>query len=209
MSVFDQSIRSFLTDASSASPTPGGGSVAALAASLGASMTAMVANVSLKKATNLTAATLDKLATEMTVAIANFEQLFDDDMAAFDNYMAAFRMPRTNAVEIEQRKTALQKAAVTATEVPLRLAKTCLDAIRASAAAIETATPFVLSDLGIAVMLLETAGQSALLTANGNIQTLTDAADREGLRQRQRELEDALLSVRNTTMDALKNRMSV
>jgi|GEM_PF-6284770 len=43
---WNQPIGQFLEQASSSSPTPGGGSVAALVAALAASMTAMVGNLS-------------------------------------------------------------------------------------------------------------------------------------------------------------------
>ena len=44
--LWDQSIRTFIEQAGSSNPTPGGGSVAALVAALGASMTSMVGNLS-------------------------------------------------------------------------------------------------------------------------------------------------------------------
>jgi len=46
MMTWDDSIRHFIQQAASFSPTPGGGSVAALVAALGVSMTSMVSNLS-------------------------------------------------------------------------------------------------------------------------------------------------------------------
>ena len=72
MTTFDQPIRSFLTAAASDSPTPGGGSVAALVAALGASMTSMVASLTQGAKFAEVEAEMQTLAREMNFAESTF-----------------------------------------------------------------------------------------------------------------------------------------
>ncbi|WP_067617915.1 cyclodeaminase/cyclohydrolase family protein [Alicyclobacillus acidiphilus] len=209
MSVFDQSIRQFLADAASSAPTPGGGSVAALAAALGAAMSAMVANVSKRRAPDDTVQTLDDLVARMNEAITSFERILNADSVAFDTYMNALRLPKQTAAEKAARTAALQAAMASATEVPIELAQACLDALKASRGSLPLATPFILSDLGLAVLLLETAGQSALLTAAGNLASLTDESIRVQVRERIDSLAQSLASTKAEMMNALRARMEL
>ena len=49
MDIYTKALNDYLTEASSSSPTPGGGNVSAVVAALGGSMIAMVANLTLGK----------------------------------------------------------------------------------------------------------------------------------------------------------------
>ncbi|WP_238177695.1 cyclodeaminase/cyclohydrolase family protein [Paenibacillus contaminans] len=164
---YDASIRSFLAAAASSSSTPGGGSVAAAAAALGASMSSMVAKLSTGPRFEQTEATAVSVAAEMAAAIARSEALLVEDMQAFDAYMAAWKLPKG-----QFRSDSLRQAASHAADVPLRLARLCTDAIRTSGAIAQTGNKTAISDLGIGVLLLEAALESALLTIEINIPAL-------------------------------------
>jgi formiminotetrahydrofolate cyclodeaminase len=164
---YDASIRSFLAAAASSSSTPGGGSVAAAAAALGASMSSMVAKLSTGPRFDQTEEAAVSVAAEMAAAIARSEALLVEDMQAFDAYMAAWKLPKG-----QFRSESLRQAASHAADVPLRLARLCTDAIRTSGAIALTGNKTAISDLGIGVLLLEAALESALLTIEINIPAL-------------------------------------
>ncbi|WP_010277064.1 cyclodeaminase/cyclohydrolase family protein [Paenibacillus senegalensis] len=169
MSGFNQTLTSFLKEASSASPTPGGGSVAAVAAALGASMGSMVANLTTGEKFKEVADQMVHVAEEMEAAISEFEQIFVKDIEAFAEYMQALSLPKATEEEKSLRSTALRKAARQAADVPFRLMKlghglmAALDRIAAKA------NRNVLSDLGIAAIMVDAAVQSAWLTVKINL----------------------------------------
>ena len=205
---FRQTIQSFLTDASSSSPTPGGGSVAALVAALGSAMSSMVANLTQGEKFAEVTDEMEALASRMQSAIGRFEQLLLADATSFDGYMAALRMPKQSDEEKARRREALQSATVAATEVPLTLADECYSALEDAHRASPGANKNVLSDLGIAAMLLEAAGQCALITADINIPSIKDATIREGFQNRRDSLAAKLTEVRNDTVAQVRRRMA-
>lgn len=176
MSLTDKSVRDLLTAFSSSDPTPGGGSAAALASGVGASLLLMVAglpktrNGSEEGRAALTAASsaLTDLRTALTAAI-------DADTAAYDQVVAAYKMPKVSADEQSVRRTAIQQALRAATEVPLGV-------VRMSAAALEQAAIVAAhghraagSDVGVGVAMLRAGLRGARLNVEINIGSITDA----------------------------------
>lgn len=179
MTTFDQPIRSFLTAAASDSPTPGGGSVAALVAALGASMTSMVASLTQGAKFADVEAQMQALAAEMQRTMQTAETLLEQDMVSFDRYMSALKLPKDTDEQKAARTQAIQEATVQATAVPRDLAQLCNAVLRQSLEIAEKANKNVISDLGIAALLAEAAGQSAILTMDINLPYLKDEAARE------------------------------
>ncbi len=205
---FQQSIQSFLDAASSSSPTPGGGSVAALVAALGASMASMVAGLTRGTKFAHVDAKMAELVGKMQSSMNQFEQLLISDVNSFNAYMAALKLPKSTVQEITIRRTSIQEAIVSATEVPLELARECLSALTATRGSAEEANKQVLSDLGIAAMLLDTAGHSALLTADINIPSIKDEGSREEFIKRRDDLDTRLSSMREETVHIVRRRMN-
>ena len=179
MTTFDQPIRSFLTAAASDSPTPGGGSVAALVAALGASMTSMVASLTQGAKFAEVEAEMQTLADRMRTSIQEAETLLEQDMISFDQSMAALKLPKDTDEQKAARTQAIQDATVKATKVPRDLAQLCHTVLQQSLLIAETANKNVISDLGIAALLAEAAGQSAILTMDINLPYLKDEAARD------------------------------
>lgn len=171
---FKQNLSSFLNAASSASPTPGGGSVAAVAAALGASMGSMVANLSTGDKYKQVSEQMLRLAEEMQAAISDFEQILAGDIEAFDEYMRALSLPKASAQEKSIRSQALNRAARRATEVPLRLMERSHALMVSLANMADHANRNVLSDLGIAAIMLDAAVQSSWLTVKINLPVIKE-----------------------------------
>jgi methenyltetrahydrofolate cyclohydrolase len=176
MSLTDRSVRDLLTAFSSSDPTPGGGSAAALASAVGASLLMMVAGLPKTRAGSdedraaLTAAggVLAELRKGLTEAI-------DADTAAYDRVVAAYKMPKASPDEQAARKAAIQQALRGATEVPrgvVRLSAAALDQAIAVATHGHRAAA---SDVGVAVALLRAGARGARLNVEINIGSITDA----------------------------------
>ena len=115
-----QSVRDFVAAVGARTSAPGGGSVSALLASLGAALGAMVGWLTygrrhyqhLEPVIRANLPTLVDVQEELLRAI-------DRDTAAFEDYMAALSMPKDTPEQVAERKTALQQGLKKATLVPL------------------------------------------------------------------------------------------
>ncbi len=209
MSAFEQSIRSFMTEASSASPTPGGGSVAALAASLGASMGAMVASLSQGVKYKEVEPDMVDVEKRMREAIRQSEALLEADMRSFERYMSALKLPKETAGQQEARREAMEHEARQATEVPLRLMRLCRDALRELGRIAETANKNVISDLGIGAILLESAAHSALLTVEMNVAGMNEAAVKQAYQQEANRVMAEIAGMKNEVIERVRRRMGL
>jgi len=93
-------VRTFTDVVSTDTPTPGGGSVAALSGALGAALAAMVANLTVgKKGYEERAAALGALASKAQEIKRKLLELVDEDAASFDAVIAATRLPKSSEAE--------------------------------------------------------------------------------------------------------------
>ncbi|PWK11229.1 cyclodeaminase/cyclohydrolase family protein [Tumebacillus permanentifrigoris] len=205
---FDQSIRSFLDAAASKSHTPGGGSIAALAAALGASMTSMVANLTQGAKFVDLEANMQQIASEMVANIRECDNLLEADMQSFDTYMNALKLPKDTDEQKAARSLALQSAGISATEVPLRLAELCRDALLTSQTIAKTANKNVISDLGVAAFLLEAAAQSALLTVDINLPGLKDLDRKNQFTATRDQIQLDITALRQSIVTAVRGRLA-
>ena len=123
-------IERFADEVSSNSPAPGGGSVAALAGSLGAALAAMVANLTVgKKGYEAAWKSSSSLAERAQALKAALLVAVDDDTKAFDDVLAAMRLPKLTEEQQRTREAAISAAYEKATAVPLATARLCLQAL--------------------------------------------------------------------------------
>ena len=109
---------------SSSDPVPGGGSAAALAGAVGASLVSMVAALTVGRDAY---ADVEAEAREIGEAASGLRDqlvaLADEDSIAYQAYMDARRLPRQTETERATRARAMEGAAVQAADVPLRTAR--------------------------------------------------------------------------------------
>lgn len=174
MEIFNQTIRGFLDKAGSKAPTPGGGSVAAVAAALGASMGSMVANLTMGPKYEAVQEKMAALVNQMRDGMTAYEAIAKQDMDSFQQYMDALGLPKGTAEEKAARSCAIQDAAKQSAEVPMCLMRQSLELMMALAEITETANKNVISDLAIAFFMLESAIQSAWITVEINLSGIKD-----------------------------------
>lgn len=176
MSLIDLPTRDLLTAFSSSDPTPGGGSAAALASAVGASLLMMVAALpKTRTGSDADRAALAAAGDALAGVRAQLTAAIDADTEAYDQVVAAYKLPKASADEQAARKAAIQQALRTAIDVPLGVA-------RLSAAALASAGPIAAhghraaaSDVGVAVALLRAGARGARLNVEINIGGLSDA----------------------------------
>jgi formiminotetrahydrofolate cyclodeaminase len=162
----DQPIQRFLDELASQSPTPGGGSAAAIMGAMGAALVSMVCNLTVGR--KQYAAVEDEMQAMLGQAEAlraRLTGLVQADIAAFKQVMGAYGLPKDTEEQREARSQAIQAALKAATDVPLECAKVAAEILRLSKAAAEQGNRNVVSDAGAAA----SAGYAALRCSALNV----------------------------------------
>jgi glutamate formiminotransferase/formiminotetrahydrofolate cyclodeaminase len=167
--------RSFVDAVASDSPTPGGGSVAALVGALSAALSSMVASLTLGR--EQYAAVEDdvrELQGKARQVLASLLELASADSAAFEEVMTAYRMPRSTGEETEARRDAIDTALHKAIRVPLEIMSSSLDAMRVAHRVAQLGNIKAVSDAGVAGYMGHAAVKSASLNVDVNVPGLRD-----------------------------------
>ena len=188
----DKPLRDLLAAFASPDPTPGGGSASAIASAIGASLLMMVAALPKTRAGSDDDRTaLAAAADALTGVQHQLAEAVDLDTAAYDQVVAAYKLPKGNDAEQAARRAAIERALVGATEVPLGV-------MRLSAAALKQARVVgahghraASSDVGVAAALLRAGFRGARLNVEINLGGLTDAAYVDAVKREIARLESA------------------
>jgi glutamate formiminotransferase/formiminotetrahydrofolate cyclodeaminase len=171
----DLTVKSFIDLTSTDAPAPGGGSVAALMASMAGALTAMVANLTVgKKGYKKVWEEMRGVAPQAQDLKLAFLRAVDDDTFAFDAVMDAMKMPKMTDEEQRSRDGAMEKATREAIEVPFGVLRNCRDALPLVEAVAEKGNTNSLSDAGVAALALRAAAGGALLNVLINLPGLDD-----------------------------------
>jgi glutamate formiminotransferase/formiminotetrahydrofolate cyclodeaminase len=178
-------VNDFVDELSSDSPAPGGGSVAALAASMAAGLAAMVAVLShTRKGFESKQPDLDRIAVRAQTLKDQFLAAVDADTAAFDQLLDAMRMPKSTPEEQTARDAAITEATIAATEVPLGVLESCPEVIELNLEIARIGLQASLSDAGVGAQMGRAAAAGAYQNVCINLAGLSDAARRGALIQR-------------------------
>ena len=161
----------------SADPTPGGGTAAAIAGAMGASLLLMVTGLS-KSRNNLDdeKAALAKARAALEPVVARLMDLADADTDAFDEVMAAYRLAKASDEDKAARSRAIQAALRGATEIPLETLRAAVDAISHARVVADYGNQSAASDVGVAIGLLKAAADGAAANVRINLAGLKDEA---------------------------------
>ena len=170
-----KSLKSYLEELSSNAPTPGGGNVAALSGSLACNLGIMVCNLTIGKKKYL------EVEQEMKAIKLKLEELNDcflelgaKDNYAFDQVMAAFKLPKETEEQKKIRSEKIEEATFAAAVVPSEVINTCRQAIPYLETISQKGNRNSVSDAGVGLSLLSTAAEGALLNVIINCSSLTN-----------------------------------
>ena len=158
-------------------PTPGGGSVAALCGALSAALSRMVANLALGKegyeSAQVELRELERRARDLQ---ARLLVLMEEDAKAYDAVIAAMRLSKKSEDERKERVRAMQRAYERATTVPLDTMTACSEAIAISLVAAQKGNRNAITDAGAAALIAEAGLRAAGLNVRINLAALKDNA---------------------------------
>ena len=173
--LIDKKVSNFLDELASNSPTPGGGSVAALAGALGAALISMVGNLTVgKKKYEDVEEDIKKIISSSEKLRYELSQLIEEDVKVFNDFMSTYKMPKETEDEKKVRAEKIQESLIEAAKVPLKVAYKCLDILSLSKEVAEKGNINVVSDAGVAVLMAEAALESAILNVKINLGMIKD-----------------------------------
>jgi formiminotetrahydrofolate cyclodeaminase len=176
MTLASRTLSALLEEFRSSAPTPGGGSAAALAGALGASLLTMAASLPKPRAaTDEDLRALGEAGDACARLAKDLEALIDRDAAAYDGVMSAYRLPKGTDEEKGRRSARIQEALRGAIETPLDVMRASAAALAASSAVLAHANPNASSDVNVGIELLRAARRGAQLNVEINLETVKDA----------------------------------
>ena len=171
----DKSIQTYLDELASKSPTPGGGSAAALLGAQSAALTSMVCNITIGKPKYAAVeADMQALLHNSTALRTTLTGMIKADIDVFNQLMAAYGLAKATEQEKAERSHKIQTVLREATLVPLACAKACAEAIQLSREAADKGNLNVISDAGVAVLSAYAGLKSAALNVYINAASLKD-----------------------------------
>jgi formiminotetrahydrofolate cyclodeaminase len=170
-----QPLQTYLDDAASGKPAPGGGSVSACVGALGAALVSMVCNLTLGKEKFAgVEAEIAELVKATESARARLEKLLQEDTTAYSGVIRAYKLPKDTDAEKAARKAAVQAGLIVAANVPLEICKVAVEVCRLSKTAAELGNPGAVTDAGIGAILGEAAVVGGALNVKINLGSIED-----------------------------------
>ncbi|MBI9072664.1 MAG: glutamate formimidoyltransferase [Melioribacteraceae bacterium] len=171
----EMKVTDFCDEVSRESPAPGGGSIAALAGALGASLSSMVSNLS---SNNRGSEKADDILNKAADKCQNIKHILvkavDDDTNAFNSYMDARRLPNKTAEEKTVREAAMLDGLKEAVMVPLNTAKLSYEAIEAASLVVEYGNPNSITDVGVGAHIAFTGVIGGIYNVLINLKDIKD-----------------------------------
>ena len=177
MNLTRKTVNALLEDFRSPAPTPGGGSAAALAGAIGASLLAMVAALPKPRAsTDADLRSLRDAGARCTALASELEALVDRDSEAYELVVSAYRLPKTTDDERVARTGAIQDALRVAIAAPLDVMRACSAALALVPVLQAHGNQNASSDVHVGVELLRAGLRGARVNVEINLGSVKDAA---------------------------------
>ena len=190
-------------------PAPGGGSIAALAGSLGAALASMVSNLTIgKKDYENVWQELTKLAGQSQKIKDQLLIAVDDDTNAFNDYMEARRLPQNTAEEKSVRNEAIENGLKQAVRVPLGTAQLSLNALKIAKRVVEIGNVNSITDAGVGAQIAFTGVRGGIFNVLINLPQIKDKKFIDEMKKTCKSMEDEAEVLLNETMNQVKEAIN-
>lgn len=171
----DMTVTGFADLLSTDSPAPGGGSVAALCGALSGALSSMVGALTHgKKGYEKAFDEVEEIGVEGQRLKDDFLADVDRDTEAFNNVMAAMRLPKKTDEDKAARAAAIDEANKEATLVPLNVLRRTIEAAEIARRIVGIGNKNSVSDAGVAALTARTAAEGAYLNVAINLPGIND-----------------------------------
>jgi len=199
----------FLDAVSEGNATPGGGSVSALAGTLGSALVEMVVNLTLgKKSFEAHEAELKRIGAEAHAHREALAAAIAQDIDAYQEVMKAYLLPKTNEEERRKRQEEIQKSLKKAADPPLFTAATCLKVMKLCQEVVEKGNPNALSDAAVGALLVDAALWGGMFNVLINLSALEDKKYVQQMKKELKRLTVEAEKIKTQIMSRVKEKIN-
>lgn len=201
-------LREFVNELSIDSPAPGGGSTAALCGALSASLSSMVANLTVGK--NEYESVQDKvkqIAVEAQGLKDDLLNAVDQDTQAFNRLMAAYRMKKKTEEQKREREEAVEEASKQATLVPLTVLEKSTEALELAREVALHGNKNSISDAGVAGLTGQAAAEGAFYNIKINLPSIQDGGFKENTVKKAESLREKALKLGKELIEIVEKEL--
>ena len=203
----DMTLRDFQSALASSSPTPGGGTAAAVALGQAASLTVMVCDLTLGNEKWSDGWAVAEAAQTVAIPLLNKAgELAQADSDAFDGVMDSFKLPKSTDAEKTERRDAIRKATLVAGEIPYETARSALALMKHLPELAKRGNGNAVSDVGVAGLLASAAAKGAVFNVEINLGSLPEALGGE-LKSDLLTLKNEVKVISRAIMQAVRDRL--
>lgn len=205
----EMKLNNFLDEVSRESPAPGGGSIAALAGALGASLSSMVSNLTAnKRGSEEVDELLNKIAEQCQDIKQKLTNAIDADTNAFNEYMDARRLPNKTDEEKKLRSDAMLNGLKNAVLVPLQTAEESAKVIIISDMVARNGNPNSITDVGVGAQMAYSGVVGGIYNVLINLKDINDQAFCNEIRKKCENLKLESQNNLKIVLDYIESRLN-
>ncbi len=175
MKLVEKNSIEFVEVLASKAAVPGGGGAAALVGAIGTALGSMVCNLTIGKKKYAEYDEANKEILERATQLqGEFLNMVDEDAKEFLPLSKAYGLPSSTEEEKKIKAETLENALKNACQVPIKIVRTCYDAIKLHEALVDKGSKLAISDVGVGVQCLRAALISGQLNVTININMIKD-----------------------------------
>lgn len=191
----DLSLVEFSNELSAKKSMPGGGSAAGYVATLANDLASMVANFTKgKKKYALYEENISIILDQTEELKQELLKIIDDDIEAFLPLADCYRLPDSTEEEKAKKRLKMQKCLKNSAMVPMRLLELSKRVCNLHSELLTKGSVLLISDVGVGVVLLKSAVQSAKINILINIKDIEDMNFKEEYRKKMNLIVDEVIS---------------
>lgn len=214
MKLVKLNIEEFIESVDSINPTPGGGSVSALASSLGIALMRMVGHLTVGKKRFLKVPEEEqvlfvKTIEELVSIKRELIELIDEDTNAYNEIVNAYKLPKETNEEIALRKKKIQEGTINSINVPYKVSLISLNALEKMQIILKNGNPNTISDLGVSALSLSAGIQGAAMNVLINLPGLDDERLKKELYDSIKSLTSKTQKLTNEILDVVYNKLII
>lgn len=204
----EMKVTDFVDEVSRESPAPGGGSIAALAGALGASLSSMVSNLTAnKRGSEKVDDILNDAADKCQEIKLALVKAIDEDTNAFNAYMEARRLPDKTDDEKKTKEEAMQNGLKQAVYVPLNTAQLSYQAIEIAEVVVKNGNPNSITDVGVGAQTAYTGVLGGIYNVLINLKDIKDEKFNDDMRNTCTALKTKAQSKLKEVLDFVESKL--
>lgn len=204
----DMTLRDFQSALASSSPTPGGGTAAAIALGQASALTIMVADLTLGNEKWKDGWETAERAVVVAIKVMNRAgDLSAEDSDSFDAVMSSFKLSKETEEDKATRRNAIRAATLNAAKVPFETACYALELLEKLPELATKGNANAVSDVGVAGLLASTACKGALFNVQINLDSIPEEMGEE-LRKEAPIVYEKSRVLSREVMDSVRDRLA-